>query len=198
MRELPLQALFWINRLTIRNKKNPQIKNKTLNPPTQRRKTHSYKIAILTSKTAKCGTITKFGTLCIQKDWTTILVTTITAIRTSLIPIVIITERITTLDGTLVTRTLTCTLIKSYIIGSRSAFILFLIYITRILVLFRYILAIRLNNLYSKITNSKKLIFYTIILLITITNPTMKLTSLTISNTSKREPTSHRKTKLFT
>lgn len=126
-----------------------------------------------------------------QKSWPTFMIMIIIILRITLIITITITERITTLGRILILRALISTLTIRYIIGSWFAFILFLIYITGILVLFRYILAIRPNNFYSKINNIKKLITCTTALLATtiITNPIVKLAPLTINNNFEKAVT---------
>ena len=66
------------------------------------------------------------------------------------------TNRLITLGGLLLLLALGRTIIVSFLLGSWFAFILFLIYITGMLVLFGYMLAMSPNNYYPKVGVIKK------------------------------------------
>lgn len=84
------------------------------------------------------------------------------------------TDSLIAMGGLLVALALLRTMLVRLSIGSWFAFILFLIYITGVLVLFGYMLAIRPNNYYTKILSAKFLflcfIFLVVGLLITKVN----------------------------
>ena len=70
------------------------------------------------------------------------------------------TSSLITLGGLLLFMALGRTLLVSFFLGSWFAFILFLIYITGMLVLFGYMLAISPNNYYPKNSLIKKVIYF--------------------------------------